>query len=501
MFRFRLLLIVLTVVVLTGVVCAVVAARSSTSQSARSEKIPLILHQTNTHRTTIPAKVFQNVLHFAPDFEHRVYDDQQCLTFLREHFDVSVVNTYLRLKGPHRADLFRYCVLYVHGGLYLDIKTELVRPLLQVCDLSAHSLYTVLNYRSNQIYQGILFARPGHPLIHRLIQNVVKIGDPVHNYHAFCDDFYQQLRQETVDHEVRAGLNRTRSGWDVYLFQERCSTQAGDCTDGLDRHGLCCHVWDQDSHVFKTRYADYPWPIPPLQVGAEEWRAAIARTSSSHRDRVLVYSYDDRLPHRADLQRLKDVNREYCLAQGHEFLFEEHPMDISPYWVKVRRIKELLSTGRYDYLLWIDSDVALVNHEASVPSLFARHPHAFLVKSTDPPKWKNDFNAGVFAVRRCDLALEFLHEWWTGYDARKWQRDGAGRWQCVGCGEWANSVDYEQGRATQLLRQPKYAGKFITFHWSVMQDHRLDPRTPPPFSLHFAGDFKSSLARFLQTRP
>ena len=36
----------------------------------------------------------------------------------------SVKETFRKLKGAHKADLFRYCYLYKFGGIYLDITKD-----------------------------------------------------------------------------------------------------------------------------------------------------------------------------------------------------------------------------------------------------------------------------------------------------------------------------------------------------------------------------------------
>ena len=60
-------------------------------------------------------------------WEFTLYDDQECRDFLVAHFEPDVVAAYDRLiPGAFRADLWRYCVLWVYGGVYLDIKYECV---------------------------------------------------------------------------------------------------------------------------------------------------------------------------------------------------------------------------------------------------------------------------------------------------------------------------------------------------------------------------------------
>lgn len=62
-----------------------------------------------------------------PEFTHYLFDDKDCRDFIEEHFDADVVDAYDRLNpGAYKADLWRYCALWVHGGVYMDVK---LRPI------------------------------------------------------------------------------------------------------------------------------------------------------------------------------------------------------------------------------------------------------------------------------------------------------------------------------------------------------------------------------------
>ena len=46
-----------------------------------------------------------------------------CREFIKNNFDLDILNAYDILKpGAFKADLWRCCILYIYGGIYLDIK-------------------------------------------------------------------------------------------------------------------------------------------------------------------------------------------------------------------------------------------------------------------------------------------------------------------------------------------------------------------------------------------
>ena len=57
-----------------------------------------------------------------PGYEYVFYDDEECRDFIKEHFHENVLLAYDALiPGAFKADLFRYCELYINGGWWFDI--------------------------------------------------------------------------------------------------------------------------------------------------------------------------------------------------------------------------------------------------------------------------------------------------------------------------------------------------------------------------------------------
>jgi len=59
-----------------------------------------------------------------PNYAYFLYDDNESELFIQKYFDIRIYNTYRRLiPGAFKADLWRYCILYIYGGVYVDIDT------------------------------------------------------------------------------------------------------------------------------------------------------------------------------------------------------------------------------------------------------------------------------------------------------------------------------------------------------------------------------------------
>lgn len=206
------------------------------------EKIPKVIIQ--TYHKKIPKKVYDQFKKYAKDYKHIIYKDKQCINFIKNNYPKSVIKYYFSLKnGAHRADLFRYCYLYINGGIYMDIKTELTTDISNL--FNDNYLTTCLTEK--RIFNGIIATRKKNPilldLIHELINTPKIIG-----YHDIIWQFSDILKKYTKE-DLKYGLNNNN----IYLFKEEVS----DTCSIKDRYNLCSVIKDNDKIRFNTRFKDF----------------------------------------------------------------------------------------------------------------------------------------------------------------------------------------------------------------------------------------------------
>ncbi len=223
-------------------------------------EIPKLVIQTYYKKEKIPQKVYENIKEFAPEYKHIIFDDEEIKNFLKKNYKSDVLSTFNSLKGAHKADLFRYCFLYKFGGIYLDIKTELIKPLNEI--FNRNYTYSVISIVRDTVYQGVIATPPGNPLFLKLIKfmiQIVKTGRK-YNYIIFTKDFWNNVYRE-CNMRPFAGVNKNIENpkYNYLLFQEKCTKDKLDCYDGLDRHKLCCYICEGGERIIKSRYADFPW--------------------------------------------------------------------------------------------------------------------------------------------------------------------------------------------------------------------------------------------------
>jgi hypothetical protein len=78
------------------------------------------------HSTDIPPTIqtcIDQLKEQNPDFEHYLFDEKKCRDFIKKNFIVDIVYAYDSLVPiAYKCDLWRYCILYIYGGVYIDVK-------------------------------------------------------------------------------------------------------------------------------------------------------------------------------------------------------------------------------------------------------------------------------------------------------------------------------------------------------------------------------------------
>ncbi|KAJ3027823.1 UNVERIFIED_CONTAM: hypothetical protein HDU68_003024 [Siphonaria sp. JEL0065] len=211
-FRFRLILLVFVVVstvtylfYATGNESNVVPQDIPSAQSNTNKKnselgsISRIIHQ--TYRT---ASVEQWALESGRDnrtswflswelknngYKHSVLDDAAADAFMKSNFDSRTYEAYKRMPLPVlRADLLRYAMIYIHGGVYTDSDTECHKAvdswagrysketefLASIEWYKDSHNFDIPMYKKTQLVQWTFAAAPRHPIFKNTIADIVQ---------------------------------------------------------------------------------------------------------------------------------------------------------------------------------------------------------------------------------------------------------------------------------------------------------------------------------------
>jgi mannosyltransferase OCH1-like enzyme len=148
-----------------------------------------------TNHKIIPLNIFQtwftlnlsqgmkecvdSIKHLNPEFNYYLYDDAMCRQFIKDNFYKDVLNSYDSLiPGAYKADLWRYCILYTYGGIYLDIKFKPVNgfKFINLID-KEHFTMDVISHNITKnswgLYNAFIITKKNNPILLKCIETIV----------------------------------------------------------------------------------------------------------------------------------------------------------------------------------------------------------------------------------------------------------------------------------------------------------------------------------------
>ena len=150
--------------------------------------VPLIIYESwKSHE--VPKGMRDNILRLLktnPEFDYYLYSDEECAAFIADNYDKDVLAAFQALKpGAYKSDLWRYCILYKLGGVYLDIKYYSTVPLINVIDENPTVFVRDADSYSVQIpagdfsfqtclYNGFMISPPKNEIFKLCIDEIVE---------------------------------------------------------------------------------------------------------------------------------------------------------------------------------------------------------------------------------------------------------------------------------------------------------------------------------------
>lgn len=149
--------------------------------SQKTSEIPKSIIQTWENKNFEPEfqKLIDTWKYHNPNYEHIVFDKYEREDFIRNNFDKDVLDTYNSIiPGAYKVDLFRYCYLYINGGVYVDVDTKCLGSLDKFLLQGIEFVVPIdlnLNPREGKhnLACGFIASIPGHPVLLNCINSIV----------------------------------------------------------------------------------------------------------------------------------------------------------------------------------------------------------------------------------------------------------------------------------------------------------------------------------------
>lgn len=146
--------------------------------------VPLVIYRSYLTRDStsneIPVDMkaaVDKTISMTPEFDNYFSSDSDCLAFIQENYEPNVANAYRSLKpAAFQSDLWRYCILYKKGGVFIDIKMELHLPLIEILK-EYPKIFNGNIPEANpkdQVHNVFMSSPPGNPVFKACIDEIVE---------------------------------------------------------------------------------------------------------------------------------------------------------------------------------------------------------------------------------------------------------------------------------------------------------------------------------------
>lgn len=114
-----------------------------------------------------------------PHYAHFLFDCNEREKFIKENFNDNIYQAYCRIiPGAFKADLWRYCILFIYGGVYVDIDTICLNSIDSFLDENIEFMTTIdlnncLYYGTYNLSNGFIASVPGHQILIDCIKRIV----------------------------------------------------------------------------------------------------------------------------------------------------------------------------------------------------------------------------------------------------------------------------------------------------------------------------------------
>ena len=146
-------------------------------ENIKPTEIPLNLF-TCWHTKNLPPKMNEHINKIKkenPEFNLYIFDNNDCRNMIEKYFIKEVVNAYDSFTSDaYKSDLWRYCVLYLYGGIYQDIKFTPVNNFKYV-ELTDKEYFIRDRVESGKgVLNGLIVCKKNNQILYNSIKKIIK---------------------------------------------------------------------------------------------------------------------------------------------------------------------------------------------------------------------------------------------------------------------------------------------------------------------------------------
>jgi len=151
--------------------------------------------------------------------------------------------------------------------------------------------------------------------------------------------------------------------------------------------------------------------------------------------------------------------QKYCDSHNYEYIRTTNcpKEEATTYWCKIHRVKKALDSGKYDYVMWADSDTIIIDKDTSLDSYISSigEPDIIVAKYKHNLVTTHNVSAGVFLIKNSKIGKSFIDDCLSKINDNP---------QCIKDnkeqGLWVGTC-YEEGVMNLLIRDKYYKSTYV----------------------------------------
>lgn len=127
---------------------------------------------------------------FIQGFEYKLFNIEEMQRYLKEKWGVQILYLFNKYKKIcHKVDLWRYCILYDTGGVYMDVDCILYKNIDFL--KNRHSVFVTNNRGARDIFNGFIMTVPKNIILKKIIDYMIKVDTRLEDdYYFNCNELY-----------------------------------------------------------------------------------------------------------------------------------------------------------------------------------------------------------------------------------------------------------------------------------------------------------------------
>lgn len=197
-------------------------------------------------------KLVERTKEMNPEYEYELWDDADCRKFLLNNFGQNYADAFdVLIPGAFKCDFWRYAVMYINGGIYMDMDMTPEVPFREILR-DTDEFVSIVDMKQMfrpkcAIYQAFLACRPKHPIMLYSLQIA---------FHNIVTRRYEVFESLSVTGPVVVGIAMNLY-WNKQKTHE--NIKPGEYPDGIRLFQMnSSKTWDSTGKtIFNNKFDGY----------------------------------------------------------------------------------------------------------------------------------------------------------------------------------------------------------------------------------------------------